>query len=191
MTIATSAGLLAAGGWPHTWAARASGRIYDGWAPTVWITDVTDDAAGREVISTVAANPGAGSVVVSVGADAGQGLRVDLTSDGGFRIPALDLHGRAQTLRAEVVDQLADLLEDADAPVATKAEQLFIEVPATAEEPVPPMQAREPGEGRAYEDPPYDVLVRFCGRICVDGVEDDLPHHETSVAAFVALNGRA
>lgn len=96
--IGTSARLLDSGGWPHTWAARASGRIYDGWAPTVWFTGASPGSRYREALEAVASRPGAGTAMVVVGDDPGCGLRIRLDGQGGFEIPDLQLSGTARTL---------------------------------------------------------------------------------------------
>jgi hypothetical protein len=96
-TIATSAGLLDAGGWPHTWAARASGLVFDGWAATIWVAEPSPHPRYREALDAIASRPGAGSVLVVVGDDPGRGLRIHLDSKGGFRIPDLHLRGNVRT----------------------------------------------------------------------------------------------
>lgn len=100
--IGTSARLLDSGGWPHTWAARTSGRIYDGWAPTVWFTEASPGSRYREALEAIASRPGAGSALVVVGDDPGCGLRIHLDHQGGFEIPDLNLSGTARTLAVEV-----------------------------------------------------------------------------------------
>lgn len=189
--IAASARLLTTGGWPHTFAARSSKRIWDGWAPTVWITEASDDDTYHQLVATAAEHPGSGTAVLVVGTDAGQGLRVHLSPDGGFHIPQLDLKGRAQGVSGETVDQLADLLEDADEPVTTPV----IPFPASATTGLRVTSSSNNGDSGdpepVYEDPAYDALVRMCGPIGVDGGTEQLPHHETSVVAYVALHGHA
>src|SRR5690606_17427393 len=48
--IAGSARMLDAGRWPHTFAARASGRVFDGWAPAVWVTAPSDSGRYQDAI---------------------------------------------------------------------------------------------------------------------------------------------
>lgn len=184
-TIAASAGFLQAAGWPHTFAARASGRIWDGWAPTVWITEPGNDDDYRDAIAAVAAHPGSGSAILVVGADAGHGLRIHVSPDGAFDIPALGLHGQAQGVDGSTVDQLADLLDDADTPFAV----LDPSVPEPDEDSDTGLDSGS--ESSAFEDPPFDVLVRLCGPIRVDGGRGELTAYETAIAAFVALHGQA
>jgi hypothetical protein len=100
--IGTSARLLDTGGWPHTWAARASGRIYDGWAPTVWFTEASQASRYRDALEAISSQPGAGSAMVVVGDDPGCGLRIHLDDEGGFEIPDLKLNGKARMLATEV-----------------------------------------------------------------------------------------
>lgn len=97
--VGTSARLLDTGGWPHTWAARASGRIYDGWVSTVWLTAATDERRHLDALDAIATRPGAGSAMVGVGDDPGCGLRIHLDGHGRFHIPQLGLQGEAQTPR--------------------------------------------------------------------------------------------
>jgi nucleoid-associated protein YgaU/DNA-binding SARP family transcriptional activator len=116
--VVGSARMLDAGRWPHTFAARASGRVFDGWAPAIWVTAPSDSARYRDVVEQVATRPGAGSAIVivaggDVDAPATGGLRIVIDSDGGFRVPELSLAGRAQLLHAEAADQVIDLLDDA------------------------------------------------------------------------------
>jgi len=191
--------MVEAGGWPHTWAARSSGRIYDGWAPTVWITGPSGDPAYRDLVEVANANPGTGSAVVVVGADPGCGLRIQLGANGEFEIPELGLRGQAQRLDASVTGQLIDLLDDADtlehhttlilpdgdagrvggSPEQTESSHVGGGVTG----PVPETDDQD------YEDPSFEVLVRVCGPIKVEGGSADLPQRETAVAAFVAFNG--
>jgi hypothetical protein len=96
-TIDTSARLLDTGGWPHTWAARSSGRIDDGWPPTVWITERSQESRYLDTLDAIATRPGAGSALVVVGHDPGRGLRIHLDDQGRFNIPDLNLRGKAHT----------------------------------------------------------------------------------------------
>lgn len=192
-TIDMSARLLHAGGWPNTWAARASGRIYDGWAPTVWITRHTDHDRYRQAIDAVSAHPGAGSAMVVVGGDPGCGLRIHLDDHGRYDIPELNLHGEAQTLDADVAGQLVDLLEDADEmpePGDTGvlvSDDRTIDLDFTAEAPTDGDAATS--NGGDYHDPPFEILVRVCGPLRVEGGEDKLSQRETAIVTYVALNG--
>lgn len=96
--IATSARLLDTGGWPHTWAARASGRIFDGWEARVWITGASQQKPYLDALDAIATRPGAGSVLLVVGDDPGRGLRIHVDGQGQFRIPDLQLRGHAWAL---------------------------------------------------------------------------------------------
>lgn len=115
--ILGSARMLDAGRWPHTFAARASGRVFDGWAPAVWVTAPSDSSRYAEAVEQIATRPGAGSAIVIVAGDVGtpatRGVRIVVDPDGGFRVPELALAGRAQMLDPEVADQVVDLLDDA------------------------------------------------------------------------------
>lgn len=97
-TIGTSARMLDTGGWPHTWAARVSGRIYDSWEPTVWLTRASRERSYLDALEAIATRPGAGSVLVVVGDDPGCGLRIHLDGHGRFEIADLDIRGTAHTL---------------------------------------------------------------------------------------------
>ncbi len=212
--IGTSTRLLDTGGWPHTWAARASGRIYDGWAPTVWITRSTDDARYLDALDAIASHPGTGTAMVVVGTDPGHSLRIHVDAEGRFEIPELNLRGDVQALGQEIAGQLADLLEDADTPVEPGTDTsgdtggetsayafddgddlvvipLLCRTAGSADEPVE--SGRDDGappSDTLYLDPDFDILVRVCGPIRVDGVAEELPQRETAVATYVALNGQ-
>lgn len=195
-TIETSARLLDSGGWPHTWAARTSGRIYDGWTPTVWVTGASDDPRFHDTLEAIDRRPGAGSALVVVGGDPGCGLRIHLDSHGGFEIPELNLYGATQRIDSDATDQLADLLEDADIPAnldTADASSAIWNWPSSsghAQRALPELSAPLDWlEATDYEDPPYDVIVRVCGPIRVDGGTTELPQRETAVAAYIALNG--
>lgn len=97
-TIGTSARLLDTGGWPHTWAARVSGRIYDNWEPTVWLTRASRERRYLDALDAIATRPGAGSVLVVVADDPGCGLRIHLDGHGRFEIADLNIRGTAHTL---------------------------------------------------------------------------------------------
>jgi hypothetical protein len=202
-TIETSARLLDAGRWPHTFAARASGRVSDSWAPTIWLTRHSNHPRYDAALETITTRPGAGTAIVVAGHDPGCGLRVTLDSDGGFNIPDLGLTGEAQTLEAETVDHLVELLDDAQhMPVA-----LTLDFPANGNGDAPPQtnptsatvttdagpaaaaSTTRGGDADAYEDPDYKVVVRLCGEIRVEGGNARLPHRETAVTAYVALHG--
>jgi len=201
-TIDTSARLLDAGRWPHTFAARASGRVTDSWAPTIWLTDQTDHPRCQAALDAIAARPGAGTAIVVAGHDPGPGLRIVLDSEGGFDIPDLGLSGQAQGLAADTVDQIVELLDDATrTPLAlpldfpsngngngdTEPDQDPAPMPATG--PAAPTRLSG-GEGEVgYDDPDYTVVVRLCGEIRVEGGKARLPHRETAVTAYVALHG--
>jgi nucleoid-associated protein YgaU len=212
-TVTDSIRLLETGQWPHTWAARSSGLVYDGWAPTVWVTEGADHPAYADAVQAIARRPGAGSAVVVVGSDAGTGLRIYLDGHGGFEIPELGLSGAAQGVGADVVEQIADLLDDAETPAGSTvvtlppvctlddddhpsdAETLDSSESATAARGQLSLQGH-PGpepehEVASYEDQHRDLLVRVCGPIGIDGGRNKLPQRETSVVAYVALNGGA
>lgn len=204
--IATSAGMLDAARWPHTFAARASGRIYDGWAPAVWISGTSDHPRFHQTVAQVGGRPGAGSIVVVAGGDddrAARGLRIVLDAEGAFSIPTFGLVGWTQRLTSDAVEQVVDLLDDAD-----NAEPVPVPVPdpgvtagpaAVGPGARPVSGGASPGlpgdgvfgRGGAYRDPDWDVLVRVCGSIHVEGGKDRLPPRETAVVTYVALHGRA
>jgi nucleoid-associated protein YgaU len=193
---------LEAGRWPHTFAARASGRRAHTWVPFVWVSALVDHPHLREAVDTVARRPGASSVIVVVGADAGSGLRIDLDAEGRFTIADLGLTGQAQRLDAATLDQAADLLDDAEhLPVA---QTLAFPTP---DEPSPHVNTASPDasdpadvnvaarppmlvdDGDGYHDPAFEVLVRVCGDIRVEGGTERLANLETAVAVYVALQG--
>jgi hypothetical protein len=191
-----------AGRWPHTFAARASGRRAHAWVPFVWATSLVDHPHQRQAVDTVARRPGASSVIVVVGADAGAGLRIDLDADGRFTIADLGLSGQAQGLDAPTLDQAADLLDDAEhLPVAQTLTFPAPDEPAPPSEPATRREASAapdtvpagPGlvdDGGGYHDPDFEVLVRVCGDIHVEGGIERLANLETAVAVYVALQGQ-
>jgi hypothetical protein len=167
--------MLDAGRWPHTFAARASGRGYDAWAPSVWLTAHNDNPRYHSALAQVASRPGSGSAIVVAGNNPGYGLRIVLGADGTFHIPDLGLRGTAQRLDAEAVDHLVEALDDAEQSVA---ETLAFPVSRTV------------GPARShYEDPPFEVVARVCGEIHVQGGSEKLPPRESAVVTYVALNG--
>lgn len=188
--VATSAGLLETGGWPHTFSARSSGRIYDGWAPTIWVTGAESHPTYLDTVSTLAGRPGCGAAVLVVGHDPGHGLRIHLDAAGRFEIPALGLDGVAQGIEAGVAEQLTDLLANADEPAT---EPLQVVVPAEPALPRLVSSEGNNGGGRArdYEDLAYGALVRLCGTIRIDGVDEHLTQRELAIATYVALKGSA
>jgi hypothetical protein len=195
---------LDAGRWPHTFAARASGRRAHAWVPFVWVTAAADHPHYREATDMVAARPGASAAIVVVGADAGRGLRIGLDTGGRFTIPDYGLSGRVQRLDPSTIDQAVDLLADAEhQPVA----QTF-DFPAssderenTPDEPSPVEDGRGlPGaapvgaallidDGGDYQDPDCEVLIRVCGDMRVEGGTKRLANLETAVAVYIALQG--
>lgn len=186
-TIASSANMLDAGRWPHSFAARASGQVWYGWEPAVWITAHHDHPHYQATIEAVAARPGSGSAIVVAGDDPGHGLRIDLAADGTFEIPDLGLTGTAQQIQRETVDQVVDLLEDADNMVVAQT----FDFPATTTGLVDDESAVVASAivDDTYEDPAFDVIVRVCGAIQVQGGKEPLNARETAVAAYIALNG--
>jgi DNA-binding SARP family transcriptional activator len=188
--VAMSAGLLETGGWPHTFAARSSGRIYDGWPPTVWITEATTHPALLDTVSALARRPGSGAAVLVVGDDPGHGLRIHLDEAGRFQIPALGLDGDAQGIEAGVVEQLTTILVDADEPAT---EQLQVTLPVETGEPGSASADHQHGgsESPDYRDLSYRALVRLCGTIRIDGVDEHLTQRELAIATYVAFKGSA
>jgi nucleoid-associated protein YgaU len=193
---------LDAGRWPHTFAARASGRRAHAWVPFVWVTGLVDYPHFRDAVDTVARRPGASSVIVVVGDDAGAGLRIDLAAGGRFTIADLGLSGQAQRLDGPTLDQAADLLDDAEhVPVAQTlpfpaAEPASLTEPAhrrngssASETPVATDAAPLADGSDGYHDPDFDVLVRVCGDVHVEGGTERLANLETAVAVYVALQG--
>lgn len=210
--IEGSVRLLDAGQWPHTWAARASGRVFDGWAPSIWVTLPTDDPRCLSAIEAVSTRPGAGSAVVVVGGDPGCGLRIHVDEDGNFRIPDLGLTGAAQLLGSQATGQVIELLDDADTHEGTviplaAVYSLDSDGPQLHEDGVlnnEEQSETEPGLATTstsatlsplhrdgYHDPGYEVLVRVCGPIQIDGARHNLPQREMAVATYVALRGQA
>ena len=115
--IAGSARMLDAGRWPHTFAARASGRVFDGWVPAVWVTTPSDSPHYLDAVEQVGTRPGAGSAIVIAAGETdtaiGHGIRIIVAADGTFRVPELGLSGQAQLLEVEAATQVLDLLDDA------------------------------------------------------------------------------
>jgi hypothetical protein len=222
--------MLDAGRWPHTFAARASGRVFDGWAPAVWVTPACDNPGFRAAVEQVGTRPGAGSAIVVVAEDThatvGRGIRILLDADGSFHVPELGMSGRAQLLAQASATQALDLLDDADhtavaqtfdfpppEPHIVPADRDRLDVDDNSEvtvtidwtpdanldlplDPAPSPAAATiapPASGTEdrYEDSTWEVLVRVCGEIHVEGGKDTLPPRESSVATFVALHGQA
>jgi nucleoid-associated protein YgaU len=187
--------------WPHTFAARASGRRAQSWVPFVRVTDEIDHPHLREMVDMISHRPGASSVLLVVGQDAGAGLRIELDPDGGFAIPDLGLTGQAQQIDAPTVDQAADLLADAEhLPVAQTLDFPGTDEPdpatdapdhgdATTDRHEPSRPTPFAGNGDDYHDPEFDVLVRVCGDIHVEGGTERLANLETAVTVYVALHG--
>jgi nucleoid-associated protein YgaU len=187
--------------WPHTFAARASGRRAHAWVPFVWVTDRIDHPHLRDMVDTVSHRPGASSVLLVVGEDAGVGLRIELDADGAFAIPDLGLTGQAQQIEAPTVDQAAELLADAEhLPVAQTLDFPGTDDPDRPADPPTREEGagdrHEPsrptpfvGDGDDYRDPDFDVLVRVCGDIHVEGGTERLANLETAVTVYVALHG--
>jgi len=186
--LQTSSGLLETGGWPHTWAARSSGRIYDGWAPTVWVTDAADHPALKDTVAELAGLPGQGAAMLFVGGDPGCGLRIHVAADGRFDIPSLGLSGRTQGVDAEVAEQVVELLADADKPATTPL-QLALPGEEVESDASSGGSATDDDHAPGLEELPYRVLVRLCGDIRVDGVDEHLTQRHMSIVTYVALKG--
>jgi DNA-binding SARP family transcriptional activator len=187
--ISSSAQMLDAGRWPHTFAARASGRGWDGWTPFLYITAHYDHPHYQAALEDVAARPGAGSAMVVAGDDSGHGLRIRLNADGTFEIPELGITGTAQQIAPETVDQVVDLLDDADNLAVAQT----FDFPAP-DEPLhsaatPAFGASLASDDDTYTDPDYDVLVRVCGDIHVLGGTQPLDARQTAIATYIALHG--
>jgi DNA-binding SARP family transcriptional activator len=108
---------------------------------------------------------------------------VDCSTDA-LRLPQFDLTCVPQILEDEQVDRLAQLLVDASDPSGDQL-ALILDVD-------PPGHGSEPDFELAmpYEDPGYEVLVRFLGDITIEGnLRRRLRPKETAAVAFVALNG--
>lgn len=203
-----------AGRWPHTFAARASGRRAHAWVPFVWITAPEDHPHLQDAIDAVASRPGASSVIVVVGGEAGRGLRIELDDTGSYTIGEFGLAGRAQRVDGETVDRIVDLLDDAeqvpvaqtldfptssgDQPAATgdvsssdTGDSTPATLPGLGDNPAATASpaALVVGNGAGYRDPDFDVLVRVCGDIRIDGGTAALPNLETAVAVYLALQG--
>lgn len=177
--ILGSARMLDAARWPHTFAARASGRVFDGWTPDIWVTAPSDSSRYADAVEQIATRPGAGSAIVIVAGDDSapvmRGLHIDIDPDGGFRVPELNLAGRAQMLDAEVANQVLDLLDDAahttfaetiDFPTVGLDDELLVDDEAVAivgldDEWLPPDDEDADDEGPASTldpagTPPFD-----------------------------------
>ena len=188
--------------WPHTFAARASGRRAHAWVPFVWVTDGIDHPQLREMVDTVAApTRGEQRGRSSWARTPAAGLRIELDADGGFAIPDLGLTGQAQQIDAPTVDQAADLLARCRAPPGRPDPRLPRHgrprpcgrsagprgADSRSPRAVPSDAVRRRGDD--YHDPDFDVLVRVCGDIHVEGGTERLANLETAVAVYVALHG--
>lgn len=175
-----SAAVIAANRWPTPLAGRVRTQRSDDIAPlVVFLHDVPDDDAFASV-STALAGRSAAVAVVVVGEVVGGATAVEI-SGGQISIPSLGLTCPAQALTRQTAEEVGDLLADAAAEPA----QLALIPPPSPR----PSIAVATSATEEYQDPPYEILVRFLGEICVIGGRKKLTPKQTAVVAYIALHG--
>jgi nucleoid-associated protein YgaU/DNA-binding SARP family transcriptional activator len=168
-------------GLANPFAARAADPEDDALAPLVVFAADPPETAG--VLDFLHGGPSTVAAVVVSNEHMPGATVVDCSSDA-LRLPQFDLTCVPQILEDEQVDRMAQLLVDASDP---SGDQLALILDAG-----PPGNGSEPSLEPAmpYEDPSYEVLVRFLGDITIEGdLRRRLRPKETSAVAFVALNG--
>lgn len=180
--VEQSYALIGANRWPTPVAGRARSSRADDLAPlVVFLADPPGDDRFEELCAAIADRQVTVTLVV-VGAVVEGATRVEV-SGGELRIPSLGLNCQAQATTAEVVSQVAELLDDA---TRLPAQLALIPPPGPPAAP-PPAASTETVEG-AYRDPPFDILVRFLGDIAVLGANRELTPKQMAVFAYIALN---
>ncbi len=176
--VEQSRALLAANRWPTPLAGRLSTRRTDDLSPLVLVLgEAPDDERFETLCQAVLVDPVAVSVVV-VGGEVEGATRIEV-GGGKLAIPSLGLVCRAQAVSSATAEQVSDLLEDAS-QLPAQLELIPPEVPR------PPVTVGPPGE--AYQDPPYEVLVRLLGDIGVIGGKTILKPKQTAVFVHIALH---
>ncbi|MBW3642398.1 MAG: LysM peptidoglycan-binding domain-containing protein [Actinobacteria bacterium] len=175
-----SAAVIAANRWPTPLAGRVRTQRSDDLAPlVVFLHDVPDDDAFASVSTTLAGRSAAVAVVV-VGEGVPGATTVEV-SGGQISVPSLGLTCPAQALTTEAAEEVGDLLADAAAEPA----QLTLIPPPSPR----PRIAVATSATEEYQDPPYEILVRLLGEICVIGGRKKLTPKQTAVVAYIALHG--
>lgn len=172
-----SSALIAANHWPTPFAGRIRGRHTDDLAPLVVFVDGPHDGRFRTFCDTILERQVA-VVLVTAGGEVEGATRVEISATG-LMIPSLGLSCLAQTVSPAAAEQVEVLLEDASRLPA----QLTLMPEPAAPPPVKVGTVRD-----EYHDPPFEILVRLLGEICVVGGSRKLKPKQTAVVAYVALN---
>lgn len=157
---------------PNVFAARGSGRPLDGLAPLVVLCDSLPASEGFHQVRDLASG-GAAVAVVVFGAESADGTHLHLQDDQ-LTIHSLGLRCRPQGVAPGAAPAVQALVTAADRPA--------VPLVSFDEPEVIDLRADE------YEDPPYDVLVKVLGEICVVGGNRGLTPKETALFTYVALH---
>ena len=172
-----SSALVAANRWPTPFAGRIRGRHTDDLAPLIVFVDGLHDDR-LEMVSETILQRQVAVVLVIAGGEVEGATRVEV-SPGGLMIPSLGLSCQAQTVSAASVQQVEALLEDAS---RLPAQLTLMPTPAAP----PPVSVGTASD--EYHDPPFEILVRLLGEICVVGGSRKLKPKQTAVVTYIALN---
>lgn len=172
-----SSALIAANRWPTPFAGRVRGRHTDDLAPLIVFVDGLHDDRLRTFCDTILERQVA-VVLVVAGGEVDGATRVEV-SPAGLTIPSLGLFCQAQAVSPAAAEQVEAMLEDATRLPA----QLTLMPKPEAPPPVSVGTASD-----EYHDPPFEILVRLLGEICVVGGNRKLKPKQTAVVAYVALN---
>lgn len=188
-----SRNVLDANGWPDGFHGRASTTPTDGLAPLVVVcAQVPTDTSFVAVCGLV--RTGATTVtLVVIGDELAGATCLELSGDQ-LRIPALDLVCRAQSLDEGAVEQVVQLLADAEQlPDPPPFEPEDDEVTGPLPSPVEDDEEQRDGDlapdvGGRYVDPPHDIRVRLLGDIEVVGGVRPLTPKQTAVVAYIGVH---
>jgi len=175
--VEQSAALLGANRWASPFAGRV-GTHNDGLAPLVVIGPPPGDDSVETLRARILEHQVA-VVLVVVGAAVDGATTVEV-SPAGLSIPSLGLSCEPQAISHETARGVEALLKDAS-HVPT---QLSFLPERTGPSPVVSGTVTD-----AYQDPPFEVLVRLLGDVEVVGGNRRLKPQETAVVAYIALHG--
>ncbi len=177
---------LAANRWPNTFVARSQAD-HDGIVPHLAICFERPDP---DSLAQLVQSAGTGAVTVLLVGDHVPGaLRIE-AYDERLTLPDLGAVCRVQSLDDPVLDQVVELLEDADDPSEMEVPTVLVDgqLSLIPGEPGAEDHDCEPASVGEYRDPEHHVLVRLLGDITVEGGTKSLTAKQTAVAAFVALH---
>jgi len=172
-----SSALIAANRWATPFAGRMRGSHTDDLAPLIVFVDGLHDDRLETLCETILQRQVAVVLVIAGGGVEGA-TRVEV-SPAGLMIPSLGLSCQAQTVSAASAQQVEALLEDAS---RLPAQLTLIPTPVAP----PPVEVGTASD--EYHDPPFEILVRLLGEICVVGGSRKLKPKQTAVVAYIALN---